>query len=136
MASTTLERFNEIIISLGEITLANVQEKIGTAGWKVARFSDRNNFSKLRVGMPDGSINKGVKTPTSGEFFDLLDEAWSLRDQAFAEKWYGLTISVFPDGKCEVTFDYNEDDPMFFDYEIKISPQPIDSDARVIHNVR
>ena len=116
MQPANLERFNELVGQLGQLVFAHVTDKIAARKWKCARFSDRNNFSKLRIELLDGAIDKSMKTPTDGEFFDLLDEVWAIKDEVFSEKWYGLTIEVDPAGKCEVAFDYNEDDPKFFDY--------------------
>ena len=52
------------------------------------------------------------------EVLTLFAELWNLRDTAFPDRWYGLTITVYPNGKSESAFSYDPDcalDEAFFE---------------------
>jgi hypothetical protein len=108
---TTLEAFHSIIEQLAVMLLEAVNAE-AKDGWVAARFYTRGNFHKLRVERPDGSIH-GFHPPV--EIDELLFQIWDYKDQAFEKKWHGLRLTVYPNGKCEIDFSYEENDPGFFD---------------------
>lgn len=91
-----------------------VLTEITKDNWQHAILYSAGSFSKLRIKMADGTVNAGITPPTSEEFLDALDRIGAARDQS-AEKWQGMKITVFPDGKCDVEFAYDNTDPSFFD---------------------
>jgi hypothetical protein len=76
-------------------------------------------ISKVRLVRPDGSIESPPRNAFDlTEVRNLFRELWDLRDTAFPDRWYGLTITVFPDGKSEFEFNYDPDcalDDAFFE---------------------
>jgi hypothetical protein len=81
---------------------------------------DPGMISKVRLVRPDGSIGSpsGYDAYVPSEVLTLFEELWDLRDTAFPDRWYGLTITVFPDGKSEFDFNYDPDcalDDAFFE---------------------
>ena len=81
---------------------------------------DPTMISKARLVRPDGSIEPppGDDAFVPSEVLTLFEELWDLRDTAFPDRWYGLTITVFPDGKSEFAFNYDPDcalDDAFFE---------------------
>jgi hypothetical protein len=118
MENPTL-RFNELLKELAQ----QLQELANqtAASWdravvtRVFSKDGRSSLSKLRIHTVDG-VNAGVSPPA--DWLDIWDELWVLRAESIANSWYGIVIGVESDGKCKVTFDYNEDcisDPTFFD---------------------
>ena len=51
----------------------------------------------------------------------MLSDLWDIKDAVFPEKkWYGLKLTIFPDGKHKTEFNYEPDcvnDPDFFDVD-------------------
>jgi hypothetical protein len=54
---------------------------------------------------------KSCSAPAPTEELTLFDneELWDLRDSAFPDRWYGLTITIFPNGKSEFAFTHDPD---------------------------
>ena len=45
---------------------------------------------------------------------------WAAKDKLFPQKWYGLKMTIFPNGKCEVEYNYDPDsinNPTFYDVD-------------------
>ena len=81
---------------------------------------DPTMISKARLVRPDGSIEPppGDDAFVPSEVLTLFEELWDLRDTAFPDRWYGLAITLFPDGKSEFAFNYDPDcalDDAFFE---------------------
>jgi hypothetical protein len=80
---------------------------------------DPTMISKVRLVRPDGSIESPPDDAfDKTEVLNLFEQLWDLRDTAFPDRWYGLTITVFPDGKSEFEFSYDPDcalDEAFFE---------------------
>lgn len=114
MTEKQVEGFHEAIQQMGRILFEYVASAMGTSQWSRAWFHVLNNFSMVRVAMPDGSINADLGPPSKGGFFTYLNEVRATKDR-FAKKWHGFKLFVFPTGECTVEFDYNESDPKFFD---------------------
>jgi hypothetical protein len=76
-------------------------------------------ISKVRLVRPDGSIESPPRNAFDmTKVRNLFEQLWDLRDTAFPDRWYGLTITVLPDGKSEFDFNYDPDcalDDAFFE---------------------
>ena len=107
------DRTSQVAGKMAKILLKTVKDAVPKKAWKSAHFHNRGRFSKLRIEMVDGSMNRGVNTPTSSTFFDLLDELRKMREE-LPKKWYAFTLTVTPDKNIDLQFDYNEEDPTFF----------------------
>jgi hypothetical protein len=106
--------FRGLVASMGEMSVKHAFADIRRAD------DDPTMISKVRLVRPDGAIESpprhAARTPT--EVLTLFEELWELRDTAFPDRWYGLTITLFPDGKSEFAFNYDPDcalDDAFFD---------------------
>lgn len=79
-------------------------------------FSDAEGFtSKLRVVLPNGDLYGLLRV--TGDMKTLLDKIWRVRKQDSSATWYGLKVTVSPDGM--ITTDLNNDpncvvDPTWF----------------------
>ena len=78
-------------------------------------------ISKLRVVLPGGVVTALLDTPLENvpaEAKDILRDAWQSQATETGQRWYGVRLTVKPDGDCEVKFDYDSQcvvDPTFFD---------------------
>ncbi len=125
----TLADFNEMIARVAELVLTAVEKKmqekkvkLKDRRWNYAyadiRWSSNGGFQaeKLRVILPDNTVFPGVRLPAAAS--ELFEDAYALRDKIFSEKWHGLKLTVHPDGKCELDFNYDSNcasDPHFMD---------------------
>jgi len=115
MSLQHVEGFDEAIQKMGDILFEYVASALNGKAWNCACFHERNNFSKLRITMSDGTLNADLSSPRrQGNFFVYLSKVRDMKDQ-FAKRWQGFKLTVFPDGKCKVQLDYDESDPNFFD---------------------
>lgn len=59
--------------------------------------------------LADGSWLTNISPPRGSA--TLSFEAFDLRTAELPEKdwWYGVLVTVYPDGRCEVKFDYDPD---------------------------
>jgi hypothetical protein len=106
--------FRGLAASMGEAPVKHAFADIRRAD------DDPGMISKVRLVRPDGSIGSpsGYDAYVPSEVLTLFEELWDLRDTAFPDRWYGLTITVFPDGKSEFDFNYDPDcalDDAFFE---------------------
>jgi len=117
------DQFNAIMIELAAALKDFVESELPEGKWEVAFIdirapADSSGWThKVRVERLDGSIEKSLTI--SGEIVSLFMDAWEIKDEAFLEKWYGVKVSVHPDGKFEIA--YNQDpncfeDPSFYDW--------------------
>jgi len=105
--------FRGLAASLGEAPVKH-------AFADIRQGDDGGMISKVRLVRPDGSIESspGDDAFVPSEVLTLFEELWDLRDTAFPDRWYGLTINIFPDGKSEFEFNYDPDcalDDAFFE---------------------
>src|SRR5208337_2445380 len=104
------------------LLIAEVKREMKQTAWKIAYLDVRSSavgtsrLSKFRVAMPDGSLVSSLSKPARVVL--LLSDLWELQQKLFPEKWYGLVLTVYPDGKCETEFNYDPKcigDPKFFE---------------------
>jgi len=106
--------FRGLAASMGELPVKHAFADIRRAD------DDPTMISKVRLVRPDGSVEPPADDSAfvPSEVLTLFEELWDLRDTAFPDRWYGLTITVFPDGKSEFAFSYDPDcalDDAFFE---------------------
>jgi hypothetical protein len=107
-----LKRLDAILNRIGEMLLASVDSDTEGRPWNKAYLDVRGapggdvRLKKWRVQLADGEILAELDSPR--KVTSLVNEAYEARDEAFAEKkWWGLLITVYPDRRCEVSFDYD-----------------------------
>ena len=114
------EDFEALIKELAQVTVAHVNKELRrkkwglkSAKWKSA-FAEENGgenntdprVGKFRVVLPNGKVFAKLDLPIEGA--DVMVRIWRIKDQVFAKKkWYGLKVTVKPDGEyqCEFTYD-------------------------------
>src|SRR5437763_1114466 len=117
------ERMDQISKELFDGISAAMTPKPWKCGYVDMRWTKQSGtqFSKLRVILPDGTISALLDTPFENvptQMANTLHDIWKSRTKVFPEKWYGLKLIVFPDGKCELKLDYSPEcsvDPTFYD---------------------
>lgn len=121
-----LAKFKELVkgIASGLAEIASNAAK--KKKWRLAYVDRRSppgggsSIGKFRIEMQDGSVirTESIEMDQSMAFMDIDD----VKDKAFDKKWYGIKISVMPDGKHAVEFNYDPDcinDPTFYDVNEK-----------------
>jgi hypothetical protein len=120
----TMDEFNGIVAEVATSLLTQVKDNLQKNNWKVAFLDAReppkggSGISKFRVELQDGTVIRTFKASgvTIGRFWDAFD----IRDALFPKKWYGFTLTIFPDGKHNTEFNYDPDcvnDPDFYDVD-------------------
>lgn len=127
-----VKQFENLVRKLGQLlreeserglAAAESQDRAGTEAplWVSAFvdarwFTDTNNSkSKLRVVQPNGDLY--CLLATTRDMKNLLREIWSVRKEDASAKWYGLKVSVTPDGTITTELDNDPDcvvDPMWY----------------------
>jgi hypothetical protein len=129
MAGTLPGEFQRILDNIGQILLDEVRTEMSAREWSSAFFEIRGaaksatRISKLRIILPDGKqISQDdppiEKTPIESILDPMFDHLWKMRDSSFPDKWYGIKVTIHPDGECKVGFNYDSKcatDPTFFD---------------------
>ncbi len=125
-ATEQRDAFDAAITAIVESILRKAQETFGTGEWKHAYVDSRSSteggvyIEKFRIEMEDGSIIKTIKVPM--EQCELLYDIWQMKDALFPEKWFGIKITVFPNGQSTTEYNLDPDcmtDPTFFDHDSK-----------------
>jgi hypothetical protein len=123
-----VHEFNRLIKLIADLLLSEIPAGLGDKKWKLktkrwnsayidSRWTTDGNtrIGKLRVVLRDGRIFARIRIPQrAAEWLDAIGE---LKDKAFPEPWYGLKITISPDGSCRLDFDHNTEcvvDPTFF----------------------
>jgi hypothetical protein len=74
-------------------------------------------LQKFRIELPNGSLISDLFTPMKIDV--LIGKAWKQQKGVFPKTWYGITLTLFPDGKYETTYNYDQhcvrNDQTFFD---------------------
>jgi len=119
---TEQDRFNEVLGEIaGQLLTAVEQSEYQGNDWQHVFFDLRstadggNQISKVRIRMSDGNL-VGLKRPDG--IWRLFKELWELRSKTLTNNWYGILISVTPDGDCKAEFNFDPDcmgDDTFFD---------------------
>src|SRR5277367_4470 len=108
--SKGLDEANETINKIASILLEETKAVIRDKAWAFVFIDVRGTktkVSKLRAGWLDGSTCPLLDTSlenTPPAIDDLVDSIWKIKDQVFEKKWYGLKVTVFPEGKSKVDF--------------------------------
>jgi hypothetical protein len=121
VSTRKLQEFNQKLQEAISLLMGAVQEELGDKPWTfcvldIRWYPDSSRKSKTRVHLPKAGQLHFMHTPI--EVLYLLDDAWALMDKAFSDKWYGLKITVYPEGKAETEFNYDPkclSDPTFFE---------------------
>jgi hypothetical protein len=49
-----------------------------------------------------------------GRVAGLLGELWEMKPKLFPKPWYGIKITIYPDGKFDTEYDYDAKPPADF----------------------
>jgi hypothetical protein len=116
-----LAQFTNFLKEITGHLLIAVREERPKVKWKRAFLDVRCALTedmqklKIRVEFPDGDLHS-IRQPY--DLSALLTSLQEIKDRSFADKWYGMKLTVFPNGKCETEFDYNPacfNDPTWYD---------------------
>ena len=119
--STEFDDFERVVKAIAKATLSEVLSRLGDKKWSSAFIDSRwttdgnTRIGKLRVVLEDGRIFARIRM--SQQVAEWLDAIGELKGKAFPKPWYGLKISMSPDGRFNLDFDHNPDcvvDPTFF----------------------
>src|SRR3712207_5665568 len=112
------EDFDRLMREMAVDLFKSAKSLVGqSASWDRAILDVRSpkdggsRLLKFRVQMGDGSV-KGAHV--SSKVTSLLREMWSIRDEIFPDRWFGLQLILPGNGECETIFNYDEqcaDDP-------------------------
>jgi hypothetical protein len=115
-------RFNEVLMEIASHMMATIdQSAYAQGGWTEAFLDARFDpegaacIRKFRVQLPGAKLGA---LRGSDDVTRLVFELWDLRSQTLANNWYGVKVSVSPDGACrlDVNFDpHCVNDSGFFD---------------------
>ena len=117
-----MTEFNKCVRNIAGYIADGIGVELGKRKWLSAYLDVRSEeeadsrLMKLRIVGGDGKIIKTVDPPPS--VHSPLAQIWQEKDEIFPEKWFGLKITVFPDGNCETQINYDPDcvsDRSFFD---------------------
>lgn len=130
MAELQLPRdFQKVLDEVAAILFDEVRTEMADKAWSSLFYDYRSvasgntQISKLRIVLPDGELTwleepPIEKIPVESRLAPFFDKLRKIRDTAFADKWYGVKVTIQADGKCKVDFDYDPKcagDPTFFD---------------------
>jgi hypothetical protein len=127
MAQPQQELFNTLIKKIAEVLVQEISNEEKAKGWTFAFVDIRSpaddpetRVGKLRIAFKGAAastlLDSSVQRPPY-EVKDLFRELWPTRP-SFEKMWYGLKVTVFPDGKYNVEFNYDPEcscDPKFFE---------------------
>jgi hypothetical protein len=119
-----LESFQSGLETASATLYEAVVAAVAARNWTKAYFDSRageddlsSAVGKLRVQMADGTLNKSISTPVSIRKF--LMSARDAMSRLFPQRWYGIRITIYPDKRCEVDYNYDPKclaDPQFIDF--------------------
>lgn len=103
--------FQKVAVLLFDFAKVQVRRKPWKKAYIDKRFSNDNSgiaLSKCRIELATGKFIEDIHPPRGSA--SLCREAFELRS-TLPEKhwWYGVMITVYPDGRSEVAFDYDRD---------------------------
>lgn len=118
-----MDQLNSVLDQIANVLLVATQEEMGGDTWDLAFLDVRGSATsqslseKYRIKRADGSLINTLDSPD--DLMLPLREVFNLRDEVCPDKkWYGLLVTVFPDKKCEVEFNYDpncKNDKTFYD---------------------
>jgi hypothetical protein len=118
----TEEEFQLNLTGAVDAILKQVEKHMGDKEW-IKAYSDlrstnggKSSIGKFRIRLKDGTEVRSLHSPDAVDLF--VQAAWD--GNLFPTKWAGIKITVLPDGKCEVKYNYDSDfanDPNFYDVE-------------------
>ncbi len=106
-----LEVFHKVVGKLCEALVADLRAKLRDTPWKSGYVDVRWSadgevrIDKLRVELVDGRTLADLDISDDVDL--LLEEAWSVNDGRLSARWYGLLVTAYPDGKCQVRYNYD-----------------------------
>src|SRR5438094_973887 len=107
MAKANLNRCTAILKEIANELMRPLKTDYKAVKWQRAILDVRSPVTggvrnvKFRWEVPSGEPGD---PDYSMEVSELLAELWELKDKAFPDKWYGLKITLQPNGKCETEF--------------------------------
>ena len=110
------ERIKNIYHEIAGLLHASARQLAGRKPWAMAFIDERFepsgsgvSLGRCRVQLKDGTWLTDIDPPRGSAVLSL--EAFDLRTAELPEKerWYGVLVTVYPDGRCEVAFDYDPD---------------------------
>ena len=118
-------RAQDILQDMATILFHGFVASMGAEPWQQGYADIRHlpdeptMISKARLALPDGSRKSPSRDALDmTEVRDLFEKLWDANDPASPHRWYGLKITVHPDGQSQIEFNYDPDcavDPAFFD---------------------
>jgi len=117
----SVDEYNRLIDEMANCLKRKVQEGVAGKEWKLAYMDCRSPadgsswISKLRIKLADATVMATAHTPMDARA--ILPELWDAKRNAFSKTWYGFTLTVFPNKKHEITYNYDADcinDPSFY----------------------
>jgi len=117
-----LEELNPLLQHVAVEILSLTLATVGKKKWKAAYLDERSGedesrIAKFRVELPNGNLMSGDITR---EINKLVRTIWAMRPEQRPEKWYGMKLTLQPDGQCKTEFNYDPEyinDPTFFDFD-------------------
>jgi hypothetical protein len=109
----TLEDFQKLLHEIARALMAEVECEQKGKPWTRAYMDVRGSVTgtsrlkKFRIDLPDGSVIDTLNPPH--ETTQLLYKVWRIKGKVFADKWYGIKVVIYPDGKCETEFNYDSE---------------------------
>lgn len=106
-----LKELDTVFDRVANILLKAVQKEMGDRLWASAHFDVRGGpggdarLQKLRVTLPSGEVVNNLHSPIESGV--ALTEAYDLRARIVGEPWYGVLITIYPDGRVSVAFNYD-----------------------------
>lgn len=131
MSNSAEVKINQLVGDLGRLILSGVEKKLALPASEEAAGADSSSWvsaffdarwyadaegwkAKCRIVLPNG----GLKSLRTSDAMDAIILSLSaLRKEIATNLWYGLKISVFPDGNTTVEFNHDPNcvvDPLWW----------------------
>jgi hypothetical protein len=105
-----LEEFNELLNKAAKLLFEAIESELGEGvRWRHAVFDARSEsgdaiVSTFQVELEDKTVKYIADIPKARI---ATFKAWRVKDSAFPDKWYGIRITLTPDGECNTVFNYD-----------------------------
>jgi hypothetical protein len=114
------DNFAKLLKQITKVLLQRVNAAMGTTPWTLAFLIERQcgvgspvRAAKLRVQVPRKKELKWLAF-AGANYGNVMDKVWELKDEVFAEPWYTLKLTFYPDGRFETEYDCNPNCPPDF----------------------
>jgi hypothetical protein len=113
-------RFNVLLRKLAQSLIAHINTELEDKKWRLkdptwtsaylewkgGAHVDDPRIGKFRVVLANGKLFAKLDPPL--EASDAVGRIWKIKDKAFPKKWYGLKVTVTPDGDYQCDFNYDQ----------------------------